>query len=190
MLNKGLWDRVKADQMGSVVTRVIKWADAGLNEAVLGADAGVLLLNLGDCPQFFELRLIPLPVSFDQAVLERIAGKGSYFEFGQLYECVTAEDPETALFRIWDSGKAVVEHDVSELEHDLLSWNVDGSLDYHGEEGYLLWLLTAGFALAKALKKRGVFRRLLGKGRVVYVLVGFESIFTMLCVVDRRGVRF
>ena len=67
---------------------------------------------------------------------------------------------------------------------------MDGSLDYHGEEGYLLWLLTAGFALAKALKKRGVFRRLLGKGRVVYVLVGFESIFTMLCVVDRRGVRF
>ena len=63
-------------------------------------------------------------------------------------------------------------------------------MDYHGDNGYFLWLVFGSFALLAPLKHASFRERVLRGRDRLYLLAGFEEIFTCLATVTREGLRY
>jgi hypothetical protein len=84
-----------------------------------------------------------------------------------------------------------VYHNVSELDDSILSWNIRTTDRFHqGENGYLLWLLLGSFALLAPLAEPAYCKSLLQGRDRVYLLSGFESLYSYLATVTPDGIRY
>ena len=183
------WDLVERSASQLPTSAVVGWAREGLESLDRAADWDFVLLDLGDCPEVFDLYGLGCRAAFVEDRFRGLVLSTSVIEFHEFEECFAADvsDPESELY---DCERLEwVYHNVRELEHDILSWNMD-SVDFHGNNGYLLWLALGSLALAAPLKDQDYCRAILRGRSRLYLMPGFEEIFFYLATVTPQGLSF
>jgi hypothetical protein len=184
------WDRAERHDLRSAVDVVVAWSEECFGALGPGKGWGVLLLDLGDCPELFRPYLPGgQGVMSEGQFLERLS-RQPVFDCLELTSCFPSgePDPEGQLFR---RGRVrLAYHNVRELDDELLSWNASPTVaDFRGFNGYLLWLAVGSFALAAPLRDPEYCRRVLRGRDRLYLLAGFEQVFFHLGTATPEGIR-
>jgi hypothetical protein len=184
------WDRVESRISQLPVETVTAWAREGLEALPQREGWELLLLDLGDCPEMFFLYSPGGQPHLDEAKVRRWLICGPVIDCTDLEHCFAR--PVEAPFEYLFSDDHVVwsEHNVRELDDEVLTWNRGESFDYHGNSGYLLWLALGSLALLDPLRDAGYCRQILEGREKLYLLAGFEQIFCYLGTVTPAGLVF
>jgi hypothetical protein len=196
----GYWSQVETHDIRNAMASVMNWAQEGL-EGLAPQDGWspsqhksweVVLLDLGDCPELFRFYS---PGGQSRMVEQKVRDlllSSELIECTQLDGCFATEveDPYRLLFGR-DSTTERVYHYVRELDDRILSWN-DRTTDrsYEGENGYFLWLLLGSLALVAPLADVAYCKSILQGHDRVYLLSGFESLYSYLATVTPGGIRY
>ncbi|MBW3623152.1 MAG: hypothetical protein KY468_07040 [Armatimonadetes bacterium] len=182
------WDRVEDHIHRLPYDTVSAWAHEGLEALEPAEGWEVLFLDLGDAPETFFLYGKDF-ASFDEPSLRDLILSLTVVEYTHFEDHLLSRgaDPDQTLYRRPPVER--VYHNVYELGDRLLSWN-EGSMDYNGSNGYLLWLAFGSFALLEPLREQEYCRRILKNRNKLYLLSGFEQIFFYLGTVTPEGLRF
>ena len=184
------WDQAQGHDFRAAFATLTSWAKQGLEALALHAGWQFLLLDLGDCPETFRLyspggqgRMSK--ERFRDILLGRLIVGPSEMEgcFGP-----DTPDPFGLLF---GPGRAnLSDHHVSELGDGLLDWTDSAEAEFHGNSGYLLWLLLGSLALVKPLHDAAYCRAILGGRDRLYLLSGYEEIFFYVATVTPEGILY
>lgn len=183
------WDEVKTHEFGSAWEAVTGWAKEGLESLGPGEGWEFLILDLGDCPEIFRLYRPGSQGLMSEAILRNLLLTEGLIgtDFAGCF-APEAGDPFTLLFG--PEGKDLTDHNVAELDDDVLSWNERAGFDDHGWNGYLLWLAFGSMALREPLREKEYCRRVLNGRDRLYLLYGFEEIFCYFATLTPEGLRF
>jgi hypothetical protein len=180
------WENVAQHMTGLPYAQVIQWAQEGIASLDLLKGWEALILDLGDCPDIFRLIRFGNQSSIDEGKLRRLMFSKSVIHATEFEEGISAP---MRIFE-WPSD-TLVDHNVEELNDEILSWNVNSvDFDFHGDNGYLLWLATGSLAIVEPFREIERLPNYM-KGRdKLYLLSGFEEIFMYLATVTADGVLF
>lgn len=184
------WDRVEQHRFPRPANRVINWAKEGVENLDYKENWEFLILDLGDCPEIFSLYSPGSQALLAEVKLRKLLLDDSVIGAEELEQCFASDvgDPFQRLYG--DERAEWVYHNVSELNDELLSWNVGGSVEFHGNNGYLLWLAVGSLALLEPLRNLDYCKQILHGRSRLYLLSGFESIFLHLATVTPEGLLF
>lgn len=181
------WNRVKSHDFRPAFEATIGWGKAAMVQLTPKEGWEFLLLDLGDCPETFRLYRPGGQELMSEQKLQALLSQEPVVEAGAFEECFTNET-ENAFDLLFGSTQELADHHVSELGDDILDWTGDSEdNDDHGDNGYLLWLLLGSLALLSPFSSVDYCKRILqGRGRL-YLLSGYESLFTSLTTVTAAG---
>lgn len=183
------WERAKnwSRPCAGIVT---EWAREGLGH--LGPDSGqeLLLLDLGDCPEIFRLYRPGNQEQLDMSRLHDLLLAGPVIGASDLEECLISSEDDPFGLLFGERRAELTDHNIWELNDDLLSWNAKPAREYEGNSAYFLWLTFGSFALLEPLRDASSCRQVLNGRERVYLCAGFEEIFTYLATVTRDGLQF
>lgn len=170
------WERVSSSQFPIEIIR--QWAYEGFQNLQPCSDWTLIRLDAGDGPDIFRMiEVQPAPHLEDDVLGDFI--KGSVVrEAGEFPEIGLASHTEYILS----------DHNVDELSDPVLNWKQSRPpYDYHGNNGYLLWLTIASLALCLPLQDQAYCINIL-KGRPRLLLMsGFEEIFFWAGEITQEG---
>lgn len=185
------WNQVQSHDFQPAFDAVVSWARQGFENLETKPGWEFHLLDLGDCPETFRLYSPGGQALMSESKLNELLSQESIVGPDSLGTCLSSEvaDPFDQLF-----GTAVVEladHNTDELKDAILSWSAGGEeYDFHGNNGYLLWLLLGSLALIAPLQDQQYCQSIL-KGRDrLYLLSGYEEIFFFLGIVTLDGFNY
>ena len=181
------WSRVESHEFRSAFEAMVGWGQAGMARLTPKEGWEFLLLDLGDCPDIFRLYRPGGQELMFEPKLWALLSQELAIEAGAFEECFVVEAQNTfdLLFR---NVQVFADHHVSELSDDLLNWtDASEDDDYHGDNGYMLWLLLGSLALLSPFSDIDYCRRTLQGRTKIYLLSGFEEIFTSLATVTANG---
>jgi len=127
-------------------------------------------------------------------LLELEEGEGCGYLYLDLGDC-----PESFYFyylggKQWNGeynteAEVIFSNSVHELDDAVLTWNRENtSCDFHGDNGYFLWLVFGSFALVTVLRDR-LLRQIFLRGRErMEIYSGFEGLYFPLVRVTPAGV--
>ncbi len=189
------WDQVEAQLFQLPVAEIVEWSKAGLEEVKEGKGWDALILDLGDCPETFDILTYSFGTQFDESKFSQVISSKQVIHYQDFAECYpdTVTNPKDALNALYftSSHRAeLVYRNVTSLNDDILSWNQRGSFDFHGDNGYLLWLAVGSLALIEALREPSYCQKVLTGRDKLYLLVGFEEIFFHLDTVTAEGLTY
>ncbi|MEO8611570.1 MAG: hypothetical protein ABI690_26970 [Chloroflexota bacterium] len=155
---------------------LIGWIHEGLLalEPLDGEVRSLLLLDCGDCPDGLWLGECRTPSVSDYAGFERYVKAN-----------VVVEGEDFAQAHIKDV-KVLTHHLVTELNDPILSYPLFDK-QWHGTNGYLLWLAAASLALSQPLRDANFCRQILHNRERLLIMSGFEEIFFDLGTVTPDG---
>jgi hypothetical protein len=162
------WQAVSADELP--FDTVTSWAVEGFERFESYEGGTVAILDCGDCPDVF--RLTDARFSFEMS-----------FEQFCSFAKIDAPRPGEGFSGI-SLAFEVANHHVRELTHPLLNWQ---GHDYHGDNGYLLWLSVATLALREPLRDLNFCQRLLHGRSEIILMSGFEEIFFYVGTISAAG---
>ena len=181
------WQQVKAHNFRPAFESIIGWGKAAMVQLTPKEGWEFLLLDLGDCPETFRLYRPGGQELMSEQKLQALLSQEPVVEAGAFEECFTAET-ENAFNLLFSNAQDFADHHVSELSDNILDWTGDSEDDdYHGDNGYLLWLLLGSLALLSPFSDVDYCRRTLQGRDKLYLLSGFEEIFTSLATVTDAG---
>jgi hypothetical protein len=186
LFDTSYWHRVEHHSFSPAIRTIREWSKSAWQG--LGPKSGweILRLELGDCPEVFELGTFQDQDKLSETkVRGLLTRKSKVLECDEFAQCFTSsvEAPFSFLKTI---GLA---HNVEELNDSLLSWNVQG-VDYHGNDGYLLWLALGTFAALEPLHDECYRRRILQGRDRIHLVSGFEEIMFYVATVTPCGLRY
>ncbi|MEO8391985.1 MAG: hypothetical protein ABI700_03245 [Chloroflexota bacterium] len=162
------WQSVSADDLPIDV--VTSWAVAGFECLERYEGGAVAILDCGDCPDVF--RLAEGRFSSETSLEAfRSFSKTDALRSGEEFPGIT-------------SISEVAYHHVRELTHPILNWS---GHDYHGDDGYLLWLSVATLALLEPLRDLAFCKRILRGRSEIILMSGFEEIFFYVGTISAAG---
>ncbi len=178
---RGFWSSIE-DRLNSLpVNSVVDWARQGVARLATLPGWDALILDLGDCPEAFQLAWLGDSTIFAESKLRQTLFSRPDVHFSQLQNCIL---PERSKYT-WPT-QPLVYHNVRELGDRHLSWNLQ-SHDYGDDNGYLLWLSVGSLSLLDAFRQENNSIAIL-KGRPrLYLLSGFEELFLYLATVTPMG---
>ena len=168
------WARVENHDFGASFDTVAHWADNALRQLRCPRRWDLLILDLGDCPEILFPYIAGAP--------EKISEKKLLGLFRQTligaseFERCFREHSDAWYDEFFGDRKELAEESVRELNDPMLNWTSQS--DYHGNNGYFLWLIIGGFALFEALRTSGLSSRLSKEGKRLHILIGFEELFS------------
>ncbi len=216
----GYWDQAEHSAPQMPYATVQGWARQGLEALDMGREWGLLVLDLGDCPEEFHLYQLGCQPSLVEGRFQHLLHSKTVIHLSELEGCVESEangptaeawetvpddDAEDINFEegkypyeepgagstLYSAGlSTLVSHNVQCLGDAMLTWNVPGTEGYYGNNGYLLWLAFASLALLAPLCDLAYCKRILGGRQRLYLLSGFEEIFFHLATVTPVGLTF
>lgn len=189
------WDQVEFQLFQLPGAEIVEWSKAGLEEVKVGKGWDALILDLGDCPETFNLQTYGFGAQFDEGKFNRVISSKQAIHYQEFAECYpdTVANPKDALNTLYFTGNnrtELVYRNVTSLNDGILSWNQSGSFDFHGDNGYLLWLAIGSLALIEALREANYCREILAGRDRLYLLSGFEEIFFHLDTVTAEGLTY
>ena len=184
------WNAVERYDFQPDFAVLTRWTKEGFEALEPEIGWQLLLLDLGDCPETFRLykpggQQLMLEQQFRNILLGELVVSVS-----DLDTCFKAgvSSPFNQLFG--SDRKDLCDHSVSELPNSILNWTGDDRYDYHGNNGYLIWLMLGSLALVEPLKDKDFFKAVL-KGRDrLYLMAGYEEIFFHAATVTSEGILF
>ncbi len=181
------WQQVKAHDFHPAFDTIVGWGKAGTAQLTPKEGWEFLLLDLGDCPETFRLYRPGGQELMSEPKLRTLMNKEPVIEAGAFEECFTNET-ENAFHLLFGAPQELADHHVSELSDDLLNWTGDAEdADYHGDNGSLLWLLLGSLALLSSFIDIDYCKRILQGRDKLYLLSGYEEIFSYLATVTAAG---
>lgn len=184
------WDQAQRHDFRYSFAALTEWARQGAEALAPETGWQFLLLDLGDCPKSFRLyspggqkqmseqrfrSTLSSHLIVGTSHLEGCFGPEVLYPFGQLFG---------------DEQIEVSDHHVSELDDRLLDWTGDENTEFHGQNGYLLWLMLGSLALVEPFRDKSYCDRIL-KGRdKLYLLPGYEEIFFHAATVTSEGISY
>jgi hypothetical protein len=185
------WRGGQAHAFGPAFDTLVGWAKQGLESLEPKSGWEFMLLDLGDCPETFRLYSPGGQAQMSQQKMKALLSTELIVGPSDLERCFSSDvaDPFAELF-----GPARVErteHHVSELGDKFLNWTTGSEdADFHGNNGYLLWLVLGSLALTVPLQNEA-YRKGILKGREsLYLLSGFEEIFCPLVTLTAGGMSY
>jgi len=181
------WRQVKSHEFRPAFDTMIGWGKAGLVQIAPSKGWEFLLLDLGDCPETFRLYSPGGQKLMSDLRLRVLLSQKLVIEAGAFEECF-ATTPENSFNLLFRNAQDFADHHVSELNDDILDWTGDTEdADDHGNNGCLLWLLLGSLALLSPFNDSDYCRQTLQGRDKLYLLSGFESLFTHLATVTAAG---
>lgn len=138
----------------------------------------LLVLDCGDAPDTFHLQEWRLSRPVDVPELAKILKEQPLLDAYTLEKHLPIQQTLQLAY-----------HNVAELRHPILSWNQSGS-DYHGENGYLLWLAVVALAWRECLRDAPYCQSLLKGCDQIFMLAGYEEIFFYTGTISAQGLEF
>lgn len=184
------WDRLEERLHRLPYFEVTQWAREGLEALTPSEGWDFLLLDLGDCPEIFTPYQLGCHRLFEEAHFRDLVLAQTVFDYSNIQECLgrSVENPQQALYYENDIV-GLTYHNVSELGDASLTWNIE-SCNYRGSNGELLWLSFGSFALLEPLREREYCRSVLKNRDRLYLLAGFEEMFSYLATLTPDGLKF
>ena len=184
------WRQVKSHELRPAFETMTGWGKAGIAKLTPKEGWEFLLLDLGDCPETFRLYSPGGQELMSELKLRAILSQKLVIEAGALEECF-ATTPENSFNLLFRNAQDFADYHVSELDNDILDWTDDTEdADDHGNNGCLLWLLLGSLALLSPFNDGDYCRQALQGRDKLYLLSGFESLFTHLATVTAAGLVF
>jgi hypothetical protein len=189
------WDRVERHDFRGALDTVTGWARDGW-ERLAQADCWsqdweFFLLDLGDCPEIFRLYMPGGQTLMSEAKFRELLSREEVIGCSALTGCFAPSVPAPFERLFGDERATWAYHNVRELADGLLSWNARSTgRDYHGDSGDFLWLVVGSLALLAPLRDADCCKGILRGRERVYLLAGFEEIFTHLATVTPEGIRY
>ena len=184
------WERVEQHSFQRAAHRVINWAKEGLESLDCKESWEFLILDLGDCPEIFSLYSPGRQELLAEAKLRKWLFGGSVIGAEELEQCFALDVGDAFQELFGEERIEWVYHNVRKLHDELLSWNAGGSVEFHGNNGYLLWLTFGSLALLEPLRNVDYGGEILRGRSRLYLLSGFESIFLYLATLTPEGLCF
>lgn len=171
------WQKAQAASMP--VDKLCAWAKEGFEKLQPFDKWSLIILDCGDAPDIFRMSEIHLSKetsldNFTQFMKEDAVRYAAQF-------------PET----FWNAQSDIklAYHHSNELNHPILSWDTYPDSEYHGSNGYLLWLSVASLAVYETLRDVNFCKRIL-KGRPqIILMIGFEEIFYYVGTISESGLQ-
>ena len=181
------WQQVKAHDFHPAFDVMVGWGKVGIAQLTPKEGWEFLLLDLGDCPETFRLYRPGGQELMSEPKMRTLMNEEPVIEAGAFEECFVAET-ENAFNLLFGAAQELANHHVSELSDNILNWTSDSEdADYHEDNGSLLWLLLGSLALLSSFSEIDYCRRALQGREKLYLLSGFEEIFTYLATVTDTG---
>lgn len=187
---QGYWDEVEEQLAQFPITTIVGWAKEGLENQGPGRGWDTLILDLGDCPETFRLYSNSFGTSLDEDRLMKMITLNTVVEYSGFEKCLNfkADNLSNALFSL--ERHNLVDEGVEALNNEVLNWRIEESSNWHGDNGYLLWLAFGSLALIEALREPSYCRRILSGRDKLYLLSGFEEILFHLDTVTAEGLTY
>ena len=183
------WQQVKSHDFRPAFDTMVGWGKAGITQITPKEGWKFLLLDLGDCPDIFRLYRPGGQELVSEPKLRTLLTQELLIEAGAFEECF-APDTEDAFDLLFGNTQDIADHYVSELSDEVLNWTEghdDTDYNFHGDNGYLLWLLLGSLALLSPFSDTDYCQRALQGREKLYLLSGYEEIFTYLATVTAAG---
>ena len=181
------WQQVKAHDFHPAFDKMVGWGKAGITQITPSEGWEFLLLDLGDCPDLFRLYRPGGQEVMSEPKLRALLTQELLIEAGAFEECFDS-DTEDTFDLLFGNTQDFADHHVSELGDDILDWTGDAEDDDdHGDNSCLLWLMLGSLALLSPFSDTDYCRRVLQGRDKLYLLSGFESLFTHLATVTATG---
>jgi hypothetical protein len=166
------WERVTATKFPFDTLET--WIQDGLNLLDSPESQSLLVLDCGDCPDGLWLgnSLTPSAERFRE-----------FEQFAKSNVVVAGEDFARAGIK---DVQILTNHLVIELNHPILSYLLFDR-QWHGTNGYLLWLAVASLALCHPLRDPNFCRQILSVRESLLLMSGYEEIFFYLGTVTADG---
>jgi hypothetical protein len=189
------WESALEHDFRPAFATTTEWAVEGLEALAPKSGWEFLLLDLGDCPEIFRLYSPGGQGLMSEQRLRAVLGGELIIGTSDLEGCYGPEvaDPFGQLFG--DGIEELGGGHVSELRDTVLDWtgggdDQDDATDFHGNSGYLLWLMLGTLALVEPLRD-GAFCQSILRGRErLYLLSGYEEIFFHVATVTPSGISY
>ena len=185
------WARVQSHDFRPAFDVVVGWAREGLESMETKPGWEFNLLDLGDCPETFRLYSPGGQSLMFEGKVKELLSRELIVSPDSLGGCFSSNvaNPFDQLF-----GTSLVEladYGIDELQDTILSWNEGSeSYDFHGNNGYLLWLLLGSLALIAPLQSQRYCQKILNGRDRLYLLSGYEEIFCPLATVTPNGISY
>lgn len=189
------WDQVEYQLHQLPIAAIVEWSKAAMEELKAGEGWDALILDLGDCPEVFGIHTYSFGTRFDEGKFDSLISSKQVIHSQEFAECYpsTVANPKDTLNALYFTGNNRVElvyRNVASLNDGILSWNQNGSYDFRGDNGYLLWLAVGSLALVEALREPSYCQKILAGRDKLYLLSGFEEIFFHLDTVTAEGLTY
>lgn len=170
------WEQISSPELP--LKTIVSWAVEGFENLKPYNEWSVLILDCGDCPDIFRLIEVHLVPEMTSEQFRNFASTDAVRAFGEFPEIF-----QTRYAPIFLTG-----HNIDELQHPILSWNNGNKgWDFHGSNGYLLWLGVATLALCEPLLNTEFCRRILNGRSEIILMSGFEEIFFYVGTISESG---
>lgn len=184
------WSRAEDYNFRPDFAVLADWAKQGFEALEPETGGQFLLLDLGDCPETFRLYC---PGGQKRMSEEKFCGALSnnlIVSTSDMEECFGLEIPSPFHQLFGKNLTELSDHHVSELSGSIMDWTGNGSHDFHGNGGYLLWLMLGSLALIEPLRDKNFCKAIL-KGRDrLHLLSGYEEILFYAATITPEGISF
>lgn len=186
----GFWDRVQTHDFRAAFATLTDWARQGMEALAPSSGWQFLLLDLGDCPETFSLYQLGGQELMSEKNLRAVLANNLVVGPSDLKKGFGPEvmNPFGHLFG--DGRVSLSDHHVSETDDRLLDWTDHPENDFHGSNGYLLWLLLGSLALVEPLRDKNYCKTILRGRERIYLLPGYEEIFFFAATITADGILY
>lgn len=181
------WRQVGSHDFRLAFDATVGWGKVGIAQLVPKEGWEFLLLDLGDCPETFRLYRPGGQELMSEPKLRVLLTQEPVIEAGAFEECFT-DEAKNSFDLLFGAPQELADHHVSELSDQTLDWTGDSEdANYHGDNGYLLWLLLGSLAFLSPFSDVEYCKRILQGRDKLYLLSGYEEIFSYLATVTVAG---
>jgi len=167
-----IWKKIKASDLTEDAATVQDWYLSGIDNLTEGVH--FLALNVGDCPEIYNLTGFQLTASDPQQIVSEAINESELtFHSDDLEESTD-----------WDSFQVLADYEVRALQHEIWEQVADETLgDFVNADGaYAMWYGFAAICSAEAAKLQGLKKNL--GPECLPLAIGFEEVATLLGIYE------
>jgi hypothetical protein len=183
------WLAVEAYDFRPDFLKLVNWVREGLDAYRPDGGLQFLKLDLGDCPDSFNLYRSGGQNLMSERKFNAIFSHNLLI-CDETDDCFEPEVADPYKLQYGDNRLSFCDHHISELENPILNWDHHDNNEDIENCACLLWLTLGSLALIEQLSDSDYCKAVLGTTARLYLLAGFESLFFPVCVVTPVGIQF